>query len=45
MADLLAKYGHLPEAGRARDALLTVAEGYEARGEVRQARALCGRLL
>ena len=43
--DLLAKYGHLPEAERARERLVAIAEGYEAKGDYRQARALCERLL
>lgn len=42
---LLANYGHLPEAARARERLMTIAEGYEAKGEYRSARALCERLL
>jgi hypothetical protein len=43
--DILAKYGHLPEVGGVRDRILAIAEEYETRGDFRQARALCERLL
>jgi hypothetical protein len=43
--DLLAKYGHVPEVSRVRDRLLSIAEEYETKGDFRQARSLCERLL
>jgi len=43
--DILSKYGHLPDVSRVRDRLLGIAEEYETRGDFRQARALCERLL
>jgi hypothetical protein len=42
---ILEKYANLPESRKARERLLEIAEEFEGRGQLRQARALVERLL
>ena len=39
------RYGHLPEAGPAETRLVEIAEWFEAKGDLRQARALAERFM